>query len=194
MHKAALCLVVPMMLVATFAFSQTSSIQLSISQPENGDVVPRRLNVSGTSAGLGTNKIVLFVYSPPAKRWFFQRPPRISRKLSGISDLLAPDGTFIHPRAAERTKFCSAYNRPAPEAVTSAHGVGARMRAGLRASNRRARHLPMRYETGLPSSVIRFRTLHASTASRRCPDELRARRQSPTIDVYRKNAFSTRAC
>ena len=36
--------------------------------------------------------------------------------------------------------------------------VGARMRAGLRASNRRARHLPMRYETGLPSSVIRFRT------------------------------------
>ena len=43
-------------------------------------------------------------------------------------------------------------------------------------------------------SVIRFRTLHASTASRRCPDERRARRQSPTIDVYRKNAFSTRAC
>ena len=74
------------------------------------------------------------------------------------------------------------------------NGVGARMRAGLRASNRRARHLPMRHETGLPSSVIRFRTLHASTASRRCPDELRARRQSPTIDVYRKNAFSTRAC
>ena len=43
--------------------------------------------------------------------------------------------------------------RPPP-----ARGVGARMRAGLRASNRRARHLPMRYETGLPSSVIRFRT------------------------------------
>ena len=77
---------------------------------------------------------------------------------------------------------------------SSAWGVGARMRAGLRASNRRARHLPMRYETGLPSSVLRFRTLHASTASRRCPDELRARRQSPTIDVYRKNACSTRAC
>ena len=78
--------------------------------------------------------------------------------------------------------------------TTREDGVGARMRAGLRASNRRARHLPMRSETGLPSSVIRFRTLHASTASRRCPDELRARRQSPTIDVYRKNAFSTRAC
>ena len=42
--------------------------------------------------------------------------------------------------------------------IVAAVGVGARMRAGLRASNRRARHLPMRYETGLPSSVIRFRT------------------------------------
>ena len=83
---------------------------------------------------------------------------------------------------------------PSKTARVSRRGVGARMRAGLRASNRRARHLPMRYETGLPSSVIRFRTLHASTASRRCPDELRARRQSPTIDLYRKNAFSTRAC
>ena len=41
---------------------------------------------------------------------------------------------------------------------TTRRGVGARMRAGLRASNRRARHLPMRYETGLPSSVIRFST------------------------------------
>ena len=33
----------------------------------------------------------------------------------------ALDGTFIHLRAAERTKFCSAHNRPTPEAVTSAH-------------------------------------------------------------------------
>ena len=40
---------------------------------------------------------------------------------AGISDLPAPDGPFIRPKAAERTKFCSAYNRPAPEAVTSAH-------------------------------------------------------------------------
>ena len=47
--------------------------------------------------------------------------PRYDSVLAGISDLLAPDGTFIHPRAAERTKSCSAYNRPAPEAVTSAH-------------------------------------------------------------------------
>ena len=43
--------------------------------------------------------------------------PHPSLPLTGISDLLAPDGTFIHPRAAERTKFCSAHNRAAPEAV-----------------------------------------------------------------------------
>ena len=41
--------------------------------------------------------------------------------LTGISVLPAPDATFIHPRAAERTKFCSSHNRPAPEAVTAAH-------------------------------------------------------------------------
>ena len=39
---------------------------------------------------------------------------------TGISVLPAPDGPFIHPRAAERTKLCSSHNRPAPEAVTSA--------------------------------------------------------------------------
>ena len=42
MNKPALCLVVPMMLVASFVFPQTSSIQLSIVQPENGAVVSRR--------------------------------------------------------------------------------------------------------------------------------------------------------
>ena len=41
-------------------------------------------------------------------------------KLAGISILPAPDGTFIHPRAADPTKLSSSHNRPAPEAVTSA--------------------------------------------------------------------------
>ena len=40
--------------------------------------------------------------------------------LTGISILPAPDGTFIHPRAADPTKLSSSHNRPAPEAVTSA--------------------------------------------------------------------------
>ena len=47
----------------------------------------------------------------------------------------------------------------AGQRVAAARGVGARMRAGVRASNRRARHLPMRYETGLPSSVIRLQNV-----------------------------------
>ncbi len=88
MNKETLCFFVSVMLVSSFVFSQTSSIQISILQPENGDVVPRRqcgsrdlescademqpLNVTGISSGLGANKIVLFVYSPPAERWFFQ--------------------------------------------------------------------------------------------------------------------------
>ena len=35
-----------------------------------------------------------------------------------FSILPVPDGTVIHPTAAERTKFCSSHNRPAPETVT----------------------------------------------------------------------------
>ena len=80
------------------------------------------------------------------------------------------------------------------EGAWAAATHGGRGRRGWRKLHLGVDGLPMRYETGLPSSVIRFRTLLASTASRRCPDVLRARRQSPTIDVYRKNAFSTRAC
>ena len=72
MHKAALCLVLPMMLVASATFGQPSDLQLSISTPADGDVVPRRLTVSGTSAGLSTNRILVFVYAPAAERWFFQ--------------------------------------------------------------------------------------------------------------------------
>ena len=72
MHKSALCLVLPMMLAAGATLGQTSGLQLSISTPADGDVVPRRLTVSGTSAGLSTNRILVFVYAPAAERWFFQ--------------------------------------------------------------------------------------------------------------------------
>jgi hypothetical protein len=72
MHKSALCLVLPMMLAASATLGQTSGLQLSISTPADGDVVPRRLTVSGTSAGLSTNRILVFVYAPAAERWFFQ--------------------------------------------------------------------------------------------------------------------------
>ena len=55
-------------------------------------------------------------------------------------------------------------------------------------------HRLIAYDAGLPKSLIRFSTLHARTASDPCPAELRARRLSPMIDLYRKKTFSTRAC
>ena len=57
-----------------------------------------------------------------------------------------------------------------------------------------ALHLPISYDSGPPRSVIRFRMLHASSASALCPPGVRARRPVPMIDLYLKKAFSTRAC
>ena len=57
-----------------------------------------------------------------------------------------------------------------------------------------APHLPISHDSGPPRSVIRFRMLHASSASALCPPGVRARRPVPMIDLYLKKAFSTRAC
>ena len=57
-----------------------------------------------------------------------------------------------------------------------------------------APHLPISYDSGPPRSVLRFRMLHASSASALCPPGVRARRPVPMIDLYLKKAFSTRAC
>ena len=73
MRRAAPRLVAPMLLLSACAgLAQTPTVQVAISTPESGDVVPRSLDVAGTSVGLGANTIALFVYSPPAERWFFQ--------------------------------------------------------------------------------------------------------------------------
>ena len=55
-------------------------------------------------------------------------------------------------------------------------------------------HRLIAYDAGLPKSLIRFSTLHARTASAPCPAELRARKPSPMMDLYRKKTFSTCAC
>ena len=52
-----------------------------------------------------------------------------------------------------------------------------------------APHLPISYDSGPPRSVIRFRMLHASSASALCPPGVRARRPVPMIDLYLKKAF-----
>ena len=59
--------------------------------------------------------------------------------------------------------------------------------------NPEASHRPLLYDSGRPSSVIWFRTLHATTDSATRPPRDRARSRSPRIDLYRKHAFSTRA-
>ncbi len=59
--------------------------------------------------------------------------------------------------------------------------------------NPEASHRPILYDSGRPSSVIWFRTLPATTDSATRPPRDRARSRSPRIDLYRKNAFSTRA-
>ena len=98
------------------------------------------------------------VYGPYTGRWFAS--PRDTDIEHIVARSEAHDSGLCAADTASQRRFASDLLN-----LTLASGVGARMRAGLRASNRRARHLPMRYETGLPSSVIRFRTLHASTAS-----------------------------
>ena len=104
---------------------------------------------------------------------------------AGISDLLALDGTFIHPRAAERAKFCSAHNRPAPEAVTSAHADveptgAAAFRAFLRHRStlvpfRRqpSLHLAARQPAGTGSAQI-LRSISPKSRRFRCPSASRS--------------------
>ena len=56
------------------------------------------LNVTGTSAGLGTNKIVLFVYSPPAERWFFQGEATVETDGSWeVRDIIVSGGVGVRP-------------------------------------------------------------------------------------------------
>ena len=104
---------------------------------------------------------------------------------AGISDLLALDGTFIHPRAAERAKFCSAHNRPAPEAVTSAHadveptGAAAfmaflRHRSTLVPFRRQpSLHLAARQPAGTGSAQI-LRSISPKSRRFRCPSASRS--------------------
>ena len=81
-----------------------------------------------------------------------------------------------------------------PERATEAlnHGVVARILTGPHDANRQDSHPPMRYDTGRPRAVIRLRISQPRTTSLLCPAGLRARRPSPMMDLYRKNAFSTR--
>ena len=53
-------------------------------------------------------------------------------------------------------------------------------------------HDPIANEAGRPSSVMRFKMLHASATSVSGALGCRARSRLPMIDLYRKKVFSTR--
>ena len=75
---------------------------------------------------------------------------------------------------------------------TALIGVVARIVTGPHDAHRQDPHRPMRYDTGRPRAVIRLRISQPRATSLPCPAELRARRPSPMMDLYRKNVFSTR--
>ena len=79
----------------------------------------------------------------------------------------------------------------APEAGRP-RGVAARIVTGPHEAHRQDPHLPMRYDTGRPRAMIRLRISQPRTTSLPCQVGLRARRPSPMMGLYRKNAFSTR--
>ena len=69
------------------------------------------------------------------------------------------------------------------EYETGLRGVVARIVTGPHDATRHDPHLPMRYDTGRPRAVIRFRISQPRTASLPCPAGLRARRPSPMMDL-----------
>ena len=67
--------------------------------------------------------------------------------------------------------------------LAGAAGVVARIVTGPHDAHRQDPHLPIRYDTGRPSSVIRLRISQPRTTSLPCPAGLRARRPSPMMDL-----------
>ena len=73
MTRAVLCLILPPLLLGPVpAPAQPADLQLAITEPADGAVVGRELAVTGTSAGISAQQILVFVYAPAADRWFFQ--------------------------------------------------------------------------------------------------------------------------
>ena len=71
---------------------------------------------------------------------------------------------------------------PTPDALWN-RGVVARIVTGPHGAHPQNAYLPMRYDTGRPRAVIRFKISQPRTASLPCPAGLRARRPSPMMDL-----------
>ena len=148
------------------------------------DVGPRDQCISGLNhAGLRT----------PCERFapWVTPGPRITR-FRLVADL-GRMGLDTHRVSNKVSKITSRHLVPLDRAFP-AHALVHDSKLMCGRPNTEVTHRPTLYDSGRPSSVIRFRTLHASTASVTRPPGERARRSLPMIDLYRKKAFSTWAC
>ena len=75
------------------------------------------------------------------------------------------------------------HEAPPDHSTLSRTGVVARIVTGPHEAHRQDSYLPMRYDTGRPRAVIRFKISQPRTTSLPCPAELRARRPSPMMDL-----------
>ena len=120
----------------------------------------------------------------------FMRPARVIR-----SAIVLRPSTILEFHRALRTRkyrwlFSPKRRRTGPQGPALVH----ESELARNDPHPEAPHLPISDDSGPPRSVIRFRMLHASSASALCPPGVRARRPVPMIDLYLKKAFSTRAC
>ena len=116
--------------------------------------------------------------------------PRITR--FRLAADLGRMGLVTHRVSNKVSKITSRHLVPLDRAFP-AHALVHDSKLTVNDPNPEASHRPILYDSGRPSSVIWFRTLHATTDSATRPPRDRARSRSPRIDLYRKNAFSTRA-
>ena len=116
--------------------------------------------------------------------------PRITR-FRLVADL-GRMGLDTHRVSNKVSKITSRHLVPLDRAFP-AHALVHDSKLTVNDPNPEASHRPILYDSGRPSSGIWFRTLHATTDSATRPPRDRARSRSPRIDVYRKNAFFTRA-
>ncbi len=111
---------------------------------------------------------------------------------SGWRPTLAGWDLDTHRVSNKVSKITSRHLVPLDRAFP-AHALVHDSKLSVNDPNPEASHRPLLYDSGRPSSVIWFRTLHATTDSATRPPRDRARSRSPRIDLYRKHAFSTRA-
>ena len=103
--------------------------------------------------------------------------------------LYGPQGAWVHVRwqpsvdATERQRLETAWQFVDGQEVSLSTGVVARIVTGPHGAHPQNAYLSMRYDTGRPRAVIRFKISQPRTASLPCPAGLRARRPSPMMDL-----------